>query len=62
MSEEKPDKIHIVVTLDQETRMISIAGPTANKLLCAHMLVDALKAIMDSKVPSPIITPGIVGN
>lgn len=44
---EKLEPIRIVITLNQIDGRMSIAGPTHNKLLCAHMIADALKCIMD---------------
>jgi hypothetical protein len=46
---QKSDKIRLVITLDPETGQMWIAGPTHNKLLCAHMIADAFKTIMDAK-------------
>jgi len=46
---KSPEKIRIIISLDQQTGALSVAGPTHNKLLCAHMIADALKAIMDTK-------------
>jgi hypothetical protein len=42
--------MNLVITLRQfgdGRGQVLVAGPTANKLLCAHMIADALKAILE---------------
>lgn len=53
----KPENIRLVITMDQTTNKIFVSGPIHNKLLCAHLIADAFKCIMDQPEKPPLVVP-----
>ena len=57
----KPENIRLVITMDQTTNKIFVSGPIHNKMLCAHLIADALKCIMDQpEQPRSVIVPAVM--
>lgn len=53
------NKIQLMITLDQQTGQIDIAGPIENKVLCLGLLSFAERLVQDYQAPQKLIQPAV---
>lgn len=58
VQEAKTKQVKLTLLISVENGILTVEGPIENKMVCAHMIADAFKFIMDQKV-GPKIIPAI---
>lgn len=54
----KTVEVEVSLTISVKQGILTVEGPIADKMLCAHMIADAFKFIMDQKGRPAIIKAG----